>query len=490
MCIARAVYFYTALTMINIYMVANLSQTDGKIRLRSPRIASRVFGLNNPGQLVTAVPRMRFMFYTKFELSAAGKSMTNNAVLNGYDGNRSLSFKVKQVDKPKITLTTQELNHYNKKKVIYTKIDYGEASIRLYDSVDDSVLATWIDYFTFYFGDSRVKRNQNAYSQSPVDAKFTDDSGWGLRPLSNDTQFFDRITVYGFYANTYTAFSYINPKITTIDWQQRDYSSEEPEEVNISFKYEAIEYEAFGQPVVDSTVFGWQPIDSLDIPGVLPNIPTPPQPRIFSTQPAVRSQRGAAGTAPDENAFLDTQQRGAAGTAPDENALLVTPTLPNGSIAGAGVPEFGPPIINYDPLGNVTGTEPGRPIPPRSSTVVPGTPMRPTYDPLGNVTGTEPIPPANPVAPVRSNVNSGLGASIDRQIAQRSAETRRQVELLNEAAVAAGLIPPGTRASRISGNIVGGNIVTSVTVDGRTIRPTLSAEDQDRVNRLRQLIAG
>jgi hypothetical protein len=256
-------------------------------RLKTPNIAARAFGFNNPGQVVTAVPRTKFMYFVKFFLSSDGSAMTSGANLNTYEGNRGISFKVRQVDKPKVTLTTSELNQYNKKRLAYTKLDYSEATLRIYDTVDDSVLALWIDYFTFYFGDSR-RKSDVAYRQSPVDSQFTDSSGWGFRPISESTNFFDKITIYAFYANTYTAFSYINPKVTTVDWQQKAYDSSDPEELTLSIKYEAIEYEEFGKPY-DYREFGWLPTDTIAMNEVTPNKPASPVPRIFgeSTRPQV-----------------------------------------------------------------------------------------------------------------------------------------------------------------------------------------------------------
>jgi len=242
----------------------NINGTNlGKINLRSPRIASRAFGTTNPGQLMTAVPRVKFEFYVQFILSPDASNMvlpSPGAKLNEYNSQRGITFKLKDVDKPKITLLTEELNQYNKKVMVYKKIDYGEASVKVYDTVDNSILSTWIDYFTYYFADSRVKSGQNgmapaaAYAQSPVEANMIWDSGWGFQPLvNNQTNFFTTITVYALFANTYTAFSYINPKITGIDWGSYDYASSEPADASISFKYEAINYFAFGQPISNAS---------------------------------------------------------------------------------------------------------------------------------------------------------------------------------------------------------------------------------------------
>ena len=251
--------------MININMANNFNLT--RVFQRSPQVASRAFGVDKPGQYLSAVPRFKFDFFVEFVLSATGTTMTSNAQLNTYTGNRGLSFKVKSIDKPKNNLTSTELNQYNKRKIVYSKIEYQDTTIKLFDTVDDSMLSTWVDYFTYYFADSRQKTD-NDYQQSPINSSFSDSSGWGFRPLSEETNFFTKITVYALFANTYTAFSYINPKITTIDWEQKDSSASEFEELSVTFKYEAIQYQTFAQPISNKPngyeFFGWMASDEID----------------------------------------------------------------------------------------------------------------------------------------------------------------------------------------------------------------------------------
>ena len=230
--------------------------------LRSPQTASRAFGTGKPGQPMSAVPRTKFEFYVQFVLSSGASSMLAQANLNTYEGNRGLTFKVKTADKPKINLVTEDLNQYNKKVIAYKKIEYQETAISLYDTVDNSPLATWVDYFTYYFADSRRHWSDTSsdYNQSPVESQFQLGAGWGFLPLLDaQTNFFDAIRIYALFGNTYTAFSYINPKITAIDWGSKDYSSSDPEDVNITFKYEAIDYFAFAQPINTATLYGVMP---------------------------------------------------------------------------------------------------------------------------------------------------------------------------------------------------------------------------------------
>jgi hypothetical protein len=258
-----------------------------QVVLRSPKIAQRVFGLDSPGQIVRSVPRTKFMFKAEFTLGAAANNMMQNIGLNLWQDTDNIAYKVKVIDKPRIGLAATELNQYNKKKIVYTKIEYNEATLRLHDTVDNSMLNVWVNYFTYFFGDSRPKVDSN-YRQGSVSPLFEDNTGWGLRPISENTNFFDAITVYALFANTYTSFKYINPKITNIDWQNYDYSSSDPEEVSVTFKYEAIEYQKFGQPYVEGDDFesGFLAEDTLYVGGFTKTTPQSVQPLIFTNQQA------------------------------------------------------------------------------------------------------------------------------------------------------------------------------------------------------------
>lgn len=250
-------------------------------------IASKVFKTNTP--LLAAIPRLKFNFYVEFILSSEAAAMMSNANLNIWQTQRGISFKVKTIDKPKVTLETKELNEYNKKRLVYTNATYGDASIKFHDAVDDSVLAFWVDYFTYFFADSRSTisagadfssaSNLSGFQQSPVAAQMTDGTGFGFRPISEQTAFFLAIRVWAVFNQTYTRFSYVNPKITSFEWHEHDSASSDGEEVTVNFKYEALQYEAFGQQLTatDMQTIGQDPMVS-SIASVIPR----QQPSIFA----------------------------------------------------------------------------------------------------------------------------------------------------------------------------------------------------------------
>jgi hypothetical protein len=97
-------------------------------------------------------------------------------------------------------------------------------------------------------------------NSSTVDPIFSDSTGWGLRPIGEDTSFFTRIELYSLFGKQYTQTTYLNPRIIAIDWEQNDSSSSDPEEVSITFKYEAIEYkDPTDITETDAVKFGFDP---------------------------------------------------------------------------------------------------------------------------------------------------------------------------------------------------------------------------------------
>ena len=208
--------------------------------LRTRHIATKAFGADDSMQPLTAVPRSRYMYFAQFVANSQAATiypwLTKLA-----SPDQGVSFKIKNIDKPKIELNAVELNQYNRKRWAYTKIEYQPITVRMFDTVDNRPLQLWRDYFNYYFGDSRA--NKSILMNDPtVSSTFNDGTGWGLRPLAEELSFFSRLELYSLFGKKCTRTTYLNPKITMIDWQQYDSTSSEPDELSITLRYEAVEY--------------------------------------------------------------------------------------------------------------------------------------------------------------------------------------------------------------------------------------------------------
>jgi hypothetical protein len=360
------------------------------------------------------------MFYAEFILSESATNIMNNKSDNGINsihGTRSLSFKVKTFDKPKIDFEVKKLNQYNRHRYVYTGVDYKAINMRLHDSVEDSVLSFWVDYFTYYFGDSRIKNNDN--NSSIFDAKFQDSSGWGFRPLVNEQYFFKKIRLWSLYAQTATIINYINPRITTVDWNNYDYSSNDLQDVSMTFNYESIQYEEFGKMLTDEQIAQLGFINRGQKTTTIPRT----QPRLFTT----------AMTAATPPTIRQSQQ---SGNDPVQDAISPTPTVYTVSTEtiGGRVPLYGDETenIGFTPITSYTTVTP---------TEFTGTPVNYTAVTPTEFTGA----PSSGDTPADSRQQPIYPTMTPAQAAEMEAELR----LLGTALRNAGAIsvPPSTNAN-------------------------------------------
>ena len=201
--------------------------------VRSPRQSSNTFSQFG------AYPKQRNGFIVRF--------LTNNTANLG-----SLIFAVKSVDRPKVNVTTETLNQYNKKRLVTTKYVLEPVKIQFYDSADNSAQNLWNAYSKYYFGDLNANGPQGAssYRYDAINQSFNDDLGKGFGftasnggKSDNDSQFFfNRIEIYHFYNDMFDLYQLKNPKITSFDLDTLDYSSSEVATVNATIMYENLDY--------------------------------------------------------------------------------------------------------------------------------------------------------------------------------------------------------------------------------------------------------
>lgn len=252
--------------------------------------ASTYFGANSPGQIMSAIPRYKYMFYAVLNANSQAVTMWPwlSKLGNWQDG---VSLKIRTVDKPSVELTQKELNQYNRKRYAYTRTTYRPVNVSIWDTVDNKPFDLWVQYFVYYFGDGRYKSPMTMGSD-PTDPTYDDATGWGLRPMTEQINFFTSLDVYALYARTYTKTSYLNPKITAIDWGNHDSAAGELEDLKVSFSYETLQYDTGVLSDAMAAQFGFDVgPPSLEPNGVQAPVEPkrPPDPKGMLTSPATNT---------------------------------------------------------------------------------------------------------------------------------------------------------------------------------------------------------
>jgi hypothetical protein len=193
-------------------------------------------------------PKFKFLFHVYFEINPQVFSTDN----------RNFGLAVKTVKLPSYSFDTVQLNQYNRKRIVQTKIKYDPIDISFHDDNGNSIRSMWKIYYNYYYADGRNPQvvfagkrgsavaagpggsggtgatvngafynNRNQYEPS-----ITGDESWGYIGDTNvpsdaggrKVPFFKNITVFGFNQHNFVAYTIINPIITRFGHDTYDYA--------------------------------------------------------------------------------------------------------------------------------------------------------------------------------------------------------------------------------------------------------------------------
>jgi len=214
---------------------AYVTQVDPTTNLRTAQHGNRLFTDDN----FRLVPKNKHLFYVSFVIN-------NSALTERYLTSRhqnEFNMMVKKVDLPKFTIKTETVNQYNRKKIVPTGIDYMPVNISFHDDSSDIVKSIWANYYRYLFSDSDTAKKfpgsyrDDAYKQMNLGLKY------GLNNTNSGIPFFTSVTMYQLNQKFYSAYTLINPKITS--WNHDALSSADGglAEHTMQLAYEAVTYD-------------------------------------------------------------------------------------------------------------------------------------------------------------------------------------------------------------------------------------------------------
>lgn len=243
----------------------------GSEYLRDYRHASKTFRSNSYAN----APKYKFLFHTYFNINAEAYPEAPQ---------QNLGILVKDIKLPSYNFQVDIKNQYNRKRLVQTKIKYDPIQVSFHDDNLNSVNKMWYAYYTYYYKDANkpnVKfagnrgsaRGNNGVSNSTqttmadfnVRDMYTDDLkgnvDWGYIGESSGSDptkkvpFFQNITVFGFNQHNFTAYTLINPIITSFGHDTYNYAEGGGVMQNtMSLDYETVVYN-------EGAIDGRQPSD-------------------------------------------------------------------------------------------------------------------------------------------------------------------------------------------------------------------------------------
>ena len=232
--------------------------------LRDYTHASKTFRSNG----YQYAPKLKFLFHVYFDINTSAYAQNVSTGAN-------FGLLVKSVSLPNFTFATHELNQYNRKRIVQTKIKYEPISIKFHDDngTADGTTAggiihqLWKAYYTYYYKDGTKPNvilsgargaDRTAANGQPAGAanynqrttytpSITGNDDWGYIGETTSSAvkqpFFNNITIFGFNQHNYTAYTLINPLLTKMGQDTYSYSEGNGTmEMSMDVNYETVVY--------------------------------------------------------------------------------------------------------------------------------------------------------------------------------------------------------------------------------------------------------
>lgn len=208
-------------------------------------------------------PKFKWLFHVHFDINKS--AVAGDLVEKIFPKETNLGLLVKSIDLPKFSIHLEEMNQYNRKKLVQTKINYDPLRIVFHDDNANQVRHLWHSYFNYYYYDPRQPdymsgNSRNASSElntvNTYDPDIRKQSTWGLKGdvnnsdayrsgiyNTNKTPFFRSIKVYGFNQHNFALYEIINPMIESFSHDNYNYyETRNTMENTMTIKYETVKY--------------------------------------------------------------------------------------------------------------------------------------------------------------------------------------------------------------------------------------------------------
>lgn len=295
------------------------------VYMRDSRHAANNFGYNKSA-LNNGTPRHKFQYFVNFRFNTATDTEAFVKAFLSLEERNFVTALVKSVTMPNVSIDTEVLNQYNRRKIIQTKLKPLPITLMLHDTVEGKTLRLWEMYYEYYFKDGIAtektkpgRQVKNAlFKHDLLNETFNNQFGYNLERVGNNKHLIDSIEIFQVHGGKYSLTTLVNPRITTFTHDTLDYAETSGlMQITMELEYEAVVYSnvnetlrSFGEDVLERYRDGdfWQMANLItirnDVKGRNLNEPLPRKPEL--PQPFPTSAE-AATTDPSDRPSEETE---------------------------------------------------------------------------------------------------------------------------------------------------------------------------------------
>jgi hypothetical protein len=211
------------------------NQLNGQqVILKDWRHAANLF---NADQFRLA-PKSNFLFHVSFGINPG--ALQNADLIQRYG--QEINMLVKNIDLPSFSIDTEQLNQYNRKKVVQYKAKYGDIAIKFHDDNMGLINHLWQSYWSYYYADSRSATNPGAYARNAMKsyaAAMPNPYGFDN---GSTAPFFNYIKIYQMARHEYVEYKLINPLVTSWNYNKVSYSDQGVHDFDMKIAYESVAF--------------------------------------------------------------------------------------------------------------------------------------------------------------------------------------------------------------------------------------------------------
>jgi hypothetical protein len=208
-------------------------------------------------------PKFKWLFHVYFEIN---KEITDN-IAKVFPDSSNPSLLVKSIDLPTFSMPLQELNQYNRKRYIQTKINYNPINVTFHDDNANVIRHLWFTYYSYYYNDPNQPNTRYSSNMQPekaasdlnrknvYKADISQEQNWGyIGEISNSQSsvegfgltkipFFKSISIFGFNQHNFAQYQLINPIIESFSHDSYNYfETAGTMENRMTLRYESVKY--------------------------------------------------------------------------------------------------------------------------------------------------------------------------------------------------------------------------------------------------------
>lgn len=203
-------------------------------------------------------PKYKWLFHVYFDIN---KDIAGSNWEKVFPSTSNHGLLVKNIDLPRFEMKLDELNQYNRKRYVQTKISYTPVKITFHDDNSNIIKNLWQTYYNYHYYDTRqpdgtsdrartipgeaanLLNTSNIYNDNIDNQLNWGFNGDGGGSISAKTPFFRAIRIYGLSRHNFALYELINPIIQSFDHDRYDYyDTKGIMEHQMTVKYEAVKY--------------------------------------------------------------------------------------------------------------------------------------------------------------------------------------------------------------------------------------------------------